>query len=100
MLAKSKGPCKLAFNKSSSSSNVGGTISLKVNGKRFRYRECSVVVVCQNMNASDVQKLVPSISLSDCLNKTDHQIQTASTTHKSRCIQLLKNLPDLNPKAP
>ena len=37
---------------------------MKVNGKRFRYRERSVVVVCQNMNASDVQKLVPSISLS------------------------------------
>ena len=69
----------------------GETISLKVNGKRFRYRERSVVVVCNNMNATDVQALVgPSLSLSDCLNKG-----TGAAGHKSRCIQLLKDLPQL-----
>ena len=53
----------------------------------------SVVVVCKNMNASDVQKLVPSLALSGCFNQT----KTANGTkiginNSGKCVQLKGNL--------
>ena len=46
-----------------------------------------MVVVCKNMNASDVQKLVPSLALSGCFNQTT----TNGTNTGGKCVQLKGN---------
>ena len=61
--------------------------------KSFSSQIRSVVVVCKNMNASDVQKLVPSLALSGCFNQT----KTANGTkiginNSGKCVQLKGNL--------
>ena len=52
-----------------------------------------MVVVCKNMNASDVQKLVPSLALSGCFNQTETSNGTKIRMNNSgKCVQLKGNL--------
>ena len=46
----------------------------------------SVVVVCKNMNATDVERLVPRLSLPGCNPKDSRKPQTPK--YKGRCIEL------------
>ena len=46
----------------------------------------SVVVVCKNMNATDVERLVPRLSLPGCNPKDSGKPQTPK--YKGRCIEL------------
>ena len=55
-----------------------------------------MVVVCKNMNASDVQKLVPSLALSGCFNKTTANGTNTGIRNSGKCVQLKGNF--LNPK--
>merc|ERR1711997_1267657 len=89
--ASSKGPCKLAFMKDTSNKLKSNGVQVNVNGKTFRYKERSVVVVCKNMNASDVQKLVPSLALSGCFNKTTANGTNAGIRNSGKCVQLKGN---------
>ena len=53
----------------------------------------SVVVVCKNMNASDVQKLVPSLALSGCFNQTTATANGTNSglNNSGKCVQLKGN---------
>ena len=52
----------------------------------FCYFCRSVVVVCRNMNATDLERLVPHLGCQpDKASKN-----STSTSHKGRCIELLQ----------
>ena len=53
-----------------------------------------MVVVCKNMNASDVQKLVPSLALSGCFNQTETLSNGTKIrmNNSGKCVQLKGNL--------
>ena len=48
----------------------------------------SVVVVCKNMNATDVERLVPHLSLPGCKPGGTNSSTSRSQGHRGRCIEL------------
>ena len=52
----------------------------------------SVVVVCKNMNATDIEKLVPGLALSGCSRDNNVRMDTNSSnvSLKGHCVELAK----------
>ena len=50
----------------------------------------SVVVVCKNMNATDIEKLVPGLALSGCSRDNNVRMDTNSSnvSLKGHCVEL------------